>query len=258
MLLNIMHLFKSMRDLVKLADSIAKKIRKRVLNEDRKKFGEYVGMGADGTETSYIDKVAEDIAIKMVGKKANILSEEAGFIDNGKEYTMVIDPIDGTKNAINGIPFYGVSIAIGKERISDIEYGIVINIPSGDIYNAKKGEGAYLNGKRIRAKKKPIYILSLGKSGNEKTWKMVSRDTIRAMGAAAVEMCLVASGAASLYFMPRDVLRVTDLAASTLIVREAGGFVYDAHGSILDMHFNLEERSGVIAVSNAEMVGDLI
>ena len=245
-------------DLAKLADSIAKKIRKRVLNEDIKKFGEYVGMGADGTETVYIDKVAEDIAIKTIGNKANILSEEAGFIDHGREYTFVIDPIDGTKNAMNGIPFYGVSIAIGKERIGNVEYGVVVNIPTGDVYTAKKGEGAYLNGKRIRAKKKPIYILSLGKSGNEKTFKMASRDTIRAMGAAAVEMCLVASGAASLYFMPRDVLRVTDLAASTLIVREAGGFVYDAHGNILDMHFNLEERRGVIAVADSEMVGDLI
>ena len=87
---------------------------------------------------------------------------------------------------------------------------------------------------------------------------MASRETIRAMGAAAVEMCLVASGAASLYFMPRDVLRVTDLAASTLIVREAGGFVYDAHGSILDMPFSFDERSGVIAVSNSDMVGELL
>ncbi|KAA0006245.1 MAG: hypothetical protein FE045_03625 [Thermoplasmata archaeon] len=58
--------------------------------------------------------------------------------------------------------------------------------------------------------------------------------------------------------MPRDVLRVTDLAASTLIVREAGGFVYDAHGSPLDMPLNLEKRSGVIAASNPNIVGELI
>ncbi len=245
-------------DLVKLADAIAKKIARRVRSEDASKFGEYVGMGADGTETVYIDKVAEDIAIKMVGEKANVLSEEAGFIDNGKEYTLVIDPIDGTKNAMNGIPFYGVSIAIGKERLSDVEYGIVINIPTGDAYKAKKGEGATMNGRKIKVEDKPVYCLSLGKSGNEKTWKMASQNTIRAMGAAAVEMCLVASGAASLYFMPRDVLRVTDLAASSLIVREAGGFVYDAHGSPLDMPFNLEKRSGVIAASNPKIVGELI
>ena len=252
-----MQYFKSM-DLAKLAEAIAKKIAKRVKQENFKKFGEYVGMGADGTETAYIDKVAEDIAIKMIGEKANVLSEEAGFIDNGKEYTLVIDPIDGTKNAINGIPFYGVSIAIGKERLSDVIYGIVINIPTGDVYKAGKDEGAYLNGRKIKVEDKPVYCLSLGKSGNEKTWSMAKQGTVRAMGAAAVEMCLVASGAASLYFMPRDVLRVTDLAASTLIVREAGGFVYDAHGSSLDMPLNLEKRSGVIAASNPNIVGELI
>ena len=245
-------------DLVKLADAIAKKIARKVRSEDVAKFGEYIGMGADGTETVYIDKVAEDIAIKMVGEKANVLSEEAGFIDNGKEYTLVIDPIDGTKNAMNGIPFYGVSIAIGKERLSDVEYGIVINIPTGDIYKAKKGNGAFLNGRKMKVEDKPVYCLSLGKSGNEKTWSLAKQNTIRAMGAASIEMCLVASGAASLYFMPRDVLRVTDLAASSLIVREAGGFVYDAHGNPLDMPLNLEKRSGVIAASNPKIVGELI
>lgn len=251
MLLNIMHLFKSMRDLVKLADSIAKKIRKRVLNEDRKKFGEYVGMGADGTETSYIDKVAEDIAIKMIGKKANILSEEAGFIDNGKEYTFIIDPIDGTRNAVNGIPFYAVSVAIGKKMLNDVEYGVVKNIPTGDTYYAIKDKGAFLNGRRINVRNdgEPIYCLSLGKSGSEKTWEMARKNTIRAMGAAALEMCLVASGAFSFYFIPRDILRITDLAASTLIVREAGGEVYDVYGSKLEMPLNLEKRSSVFATS---------
>jgi len=247
-----------MHDLIKIAENIAKKIASKVKKEDSHRFGEYVGMGADGTETVYIDKVAEDIALKLIGDKANVLSEEAGFIDNGREYTFVIDPIDGTKNAINGIPFYGVSIAIGKKNIGDIEYGIVINIPSGDVYEARRGAGAFLNGRKIRVMNKPVYCLSLGKSGNEKTWALAKRDTIRAMGAAAVEMCLVASGAASLYFMPRDTLRVTDLAASTLIVREAGGFVYDIHGNPLEMPFSLEKRSGVIAVSNPSIMRDLI
>jgi len=247
-----------MRDIFRMAEKVAIRIAEGVKKENEDRFGEYVGMGADGTETSYIDKVAEDIAFDIVGNDANILSEEAGFIDNGKEYTMVIDPIDGTKNAMNGIPFYGVSVAVGKKRISDVEYGVVMNIPTGDVYKGIKGKGAFLNDKRIRVKEKEIYCLALGKSGNEKTWEMAKGATIRAMGAAALEMCLVARGAVGLFFIPKEFLRVTDLAASTLIVREAGGYVYDIHGSPLDMPFNLERRSGVIAVANPDMVGGLI
>ena len=240
-----------MQNLIKIANKVAEKIEKKVRTEDKSKFGNYVGMGADGTETQYIDKIAEDVALNIIKKEGNILSEEAGFIDNGKEYTFIVDPIDGTRNAVNGIPFYAVSVAIGKKTLNDVEYGIVKNIPTGDTYYAIKDKGAFLNGRRINVRNdgEPIYCLSLGKSGSEKTWELARKNTIRAMGAAALEMCLVASGAFSFYFIPRDILRVTDLAASTLIVREAGGEVYDAYGSKLEMPLNLEKRSSVFATS---------
>ena len=247
-----------MQNLIKIANKIVEKIANKIKMEDPSKFGNYVGLGADGTETVYIDKIAEDIAIKLIGNKANVLSEEAGFIDNNKEYTFIIDPIDGTKNAISGIPFYGISIAIGKKLLSDIEYGIVKNIPTGDVYYAIKGKGAFLNGRKIKVRNEPIYCLSLGKSGNEKTWRLANMHTIRAMGAAAIEMCLVASGAATAYFMPRDILRITDFAASSLIVREAGGEVYDAYGNILEMPFSLERRSGILATSSPSVMEELL
>ncbi|MCD6512950.1 MAG: inositol monophosphatase [Thermoplasmata archaeon] len=250
-----------MHELVDMANKIADEICKAVKEHDPSKFGEYVGMGADGTETQYIDKFAEDIALKIIGNKANVLSEEAGFIDNGREYTIVIDPIDGTRNAIHGIPFFGVSVAIGKRMLDDIEYGVVKNIPTGDTYTARKGKGAYLNGKRIKVEKEteePIYCLVLGKSGNERTWRIASSHTIRAMGAAAVEMCLVASGSVQAYFMGRETLRVTDIAASTLIVREAGGEVYDIHGKVLDAPLTLDVRTSVVAVASRKIMEVLV
>lgn len=250
-----------MRELIKIANEVAEKICRAVKEHDSSKFGEYVGMGADGTETQYIDKFAEDIALKIIGDRANVLSEEAGFIDNGKEYTIVIDPIDGTRNAVHGIPFFGVSVAVGKRMLNDIEYGVVKNIPSGDTYSAQKGNGAYLNGRKIRVDKEaeePIYCLVLGKSGNERTWRIASRSTIRAMGAAAVEMCLVAAGSAHAYFMGKETLRVTDIAASTLIVREAGGEVYDAHGKILDVPLSLDVRTSVVAAASKKLMEVLI
>lgn len=249
-------------ELIEIARRVADEIEKRVKRENPKKFGEKICIGADGTITQYIDKVAEDVALEIIGDKANILSEEIGYIDNGKEYTIVIDPIDGTRNASNGIPFYGISIAIGKEKISDVEYGVVKNIPTGDVYEAFRGKGAFLNGKRINVrndfKKKLILILVLGDSGNEKTWKLVDFHTIRAMGAAALEMCLVASGAAHAYFMPKESLRVTDFAASCLIVREAGGEVYNANGEVVDFPFDLKVRSSILAVAEPRLLEEMI
>ncbi len=249
-----------MEKLIELAGRAVDEIDKKIRKEDRNKFGEFICIGADGTPTNYIDKVAEETGLKIIGKEVNILSEECGFIDNGSEYTFVIDPIDGTSNAIAGIPFYGVSIAIGRENLNDVLYGIVKNIPTGDVFEAFAGKGAFLNKKRIRVREnnKPFLCLVLGESGNEKTWKIANRYHVRAMGAASLEMCLVASGAAQAYFMGKSSLRVTDFAAAGLIVREAGGIVRDENGEELDLPLDLGVRSGIIAACNEKMFGVLI
>ena len=258
---NGMGIYGTMDKLIDIVKEAAEAIDRRIRKEDKNKFGLEIEMGADGTPTLYIDKVAEEEALDVIGNEANILSEEIGFIDNGKEYTIVMDPIDGTRNAFHGIPFYGISMAIGKKATDDVEYGIVKNIPTGDIYEAYKGNGAYLNGRRIEVSRDYsdiIYCLTLGESGNEKTWKLANLKTIRAMGAAALEMCLVASGAVHAYFMPKESLRVTDFAAGCLIVREAGGEVYNADGEILNVPFDLKIRSSVLAVASKDILEELI
>ena len=80
----------------------------------------------------------------------------------------MLDPVDGTRNAYRGIPFYSVSLAIGTSKISDIEYGIVKNIPTGDVFTAEKHHGAFLNNARIRVCEMPstemLSSISLGKN----------------------------------------------------------------------------------------------
>lgn len=235
----------------KVAEAIAQRVREEQDHVDT--FGQEICMGADGTITQRIDKMAEEVALEVIGQETNVLSEEAGFIDHGRDYTLVLDPIDGTRNAVNGIPFYCTSVALAQKRLSDVMYGLVRNLPTGDTYWAERGKGAYLNGTVIRTtscRHSPLYILVLGDSGNHKTYRLVNRHNIRALGAAALEMCLVAAGAANLYYQGNKHLRVTDVAASTLIVREAGGQVYNAQGEILDMGLNLDERSSVLAVAS--------
>lgn len=253
-------------DLEKVCLKIADEIESRVSEERRRNFwrlGEEVEMGADGTPTQHVDKVAEDIALLAADGRMNVLSEEAGFIDYGMEYTMVIDPVDGTRNAVHGIPFYCTSIAVGKKRLGDVEYSLVRNLLTGDTYTAGRDKGAFLNGERIEVNRslvEPIISLALGKSGNNRIFNYldINNVNIRSMGAAALEMCLVASGSLSAYIQGNEYLRVTDFAAATLIVREAGGEVFDAGGTPLDVELNLEERSSVLAVSCEDMLEGLI
>ena len=251
-----------------LANLIVEKISKEVKKESKNNFyklGKTVGIGADGSPTSYIDQVAEDVAIRLLEKsevKVNLLSEEKGFVDFGGTYVFVLDPVDGTRNAYRGIPFYSVSLAIGTSKISDIEYGIVKNIPTGDVFTAEKHQGAFLNNARVRVCEMPftemLSSISLGKVYTPRAGVLSKKGNVRSYGSASLEMCLVAISALDYYFVGRDILRVVDIAAATLIVREAGGFVKTITGDDLDMEFDLIGRTSVLAGCSETLLKDLL
>ncbi len=251
-----------------LAQQIVDKIARKVKRETKQHFhqmGRTVGIGADGTPTKYIDQLAEDVAIKILKKsdiKVNLLSEEAGFLDFGGKYTFVLDPVDGTRNAYRGIPFYAVSLAIGTSKISNVEYGIVKNIPTGNVFTAEKGHGAFLNGKQIQVcdvpSKDMVSSLTLGKNYDKITLSLSKKNIVRSFGSASLEMCMVAIGGLDFYVLGKEYLRVIDIAASTLIVREAGGFVKNISGDELDMNFTLDERTSVVAACSEDLIHNLI
>jgi fructose-1,6-bisphosphatase/inositol monophosphatase family enzyme len=247
-----------------IVDKITRSVRKERKNNFYK-FGKTIGIGADGTPTSYIDKIAEDVAIKILTKssiKVNLLSEEIGFIDFGGHYVFVLDPVDGTRNASRGIPFYGVSLAIGRSRISDVEYGIVKNIPAGDVFTAEKHHGAFLNTMPIRVCEVPskdiLSSITLGKSSTQKAHTLAKHGYVRSLGSASLEMCMVAIGALDYYFVGKSIMRVIDIAASTLIVREAGGFVKTMENQDLDMVFDLGERTSVVAACSEDVIREIL
>ncbi len=254
--------------LKQLANHIVDKISKEVKKESRNNFhklGKIVGIGADGSPTSYIDQVAEDVALTILEKsevKVNLLSEEKGFVDFGGTYVFVLDPVDGTRNAYRGIPFYSVSLAIGTSKISDIEYGIVKNIPTGDVFTAEKQQGAFLNNTRIRVCEMPsaemLSSISLGKIYTPRAGMLSKKGNVRSFGSASLELCMVAISALDYYFVGRDILRVIDIAAATLIVREAGGFVKTMIGDELDMEFDLIGRTSVLAAGSETLLKDLV
>jgi fructose-1,6-bisphosphatase/inositol monophosphatase family enzyme len=242
-------------EIKRLSMRIVKGISRTVkrMQSENVNLGKRVGIGADGTPTQYIDKVAENIALRYIKESKlsiNLLSEEAGFIDFGGEYTLILDPIDGTRNAVRGIPFYGVSLAVGKNTLNSVEYAIVLNIPTQDIYLAEKGGGAYLNNQPICA---PQHLSGeiLSSIILRKGMKSLTYVT-RSLGAASLEMCLVAHGAIDCFACLRDHLRIADIAAATLIVREAHGMVCNREGKELDMPCDIMECTSVVAAINKE------
>ena len=110
-----------------------------------------VKMGADLTPTKKIDQAAEDCIITYLQEHSLcslLVSEEAGKVQfSGDGGTIFLDPVDGTFNAVNGIPFYALSIAY-KEHGS-IQQAFVQNLASGETFTAIKGKYARCNGKPV-------------------------------------------------------------------------------------------------------------
>lgn len=248
--------------LTKIANEVQSRYRELPMDYDKRVL---VGRGASGQGTSRIDKFAEDAVLEFLDDqdiKLNVLSEEAGFIDRGASRTLVLDPIDGTLNCTRGIPFFSVSLAIGKKRMSDIDFALVRNLYSGDTYFARRGGGAELNGHRIGVSKydrdEAVFIMFDGVDAAEDSDRVkLLAHRVRAMGCASLEMCLVAQGAVQAHYMNctnfNRMIRVVDIAASCLILREAGGEVVDLEGDRLDMEFDLSDRKNFLAYGDPKV-----
>ena len=226
---------------------------------------EIVGRGVDGAPSYGVDAVAEKAALDAVERlslRLNILSEESAYVDKGAAETLVIDPIDGSRNAINNLPFFSVSLAVGSRNLSGIKNGLVMNVVTGDVYYGEKGKGATCNEGLIHTRpfdeKKSVFLVYVGTNASANAYDIMRKSSIvRSFGSAALEMCLVASGSADVFYMRsvdnEHALRIVDIAASSLILREAGGEVFDMTGNIMDMRFDMADRKSVIAVGDRSM-----
>lgn len=243
-----------------IADEVSKAIGLIPKGTD---IGEEVCMGADGTPTSEIDKIAENTVLKYIQANDvpfNVLSEEIGYVDNGAEDVLILDPIDGTTNSVIGVPLYTISMAVGRDSLNGVHTAFIRNLVTGDEYTAVKGQGAYLNGERIHVKsefdpKKILMMIYLGNGADPQAFALAKRvKTSRAYGCASIEMALVATGMADGFFMNSEnyerSIRIVDIAASALILREAGGEIYSLDGSIFDMPIDLPHRGNFVAVGN--------
>lgn len=225
------------------------------------------GIGAGGDLSRKIDITAEDIAIDTLTRlnvRCTLIGEEKGIVRLGDEDGYIIlDAVDGTTNAIVGFPFTCCSIAYSStSRLRDVRYASVIDLVNGDLYYASYNDGAYFNGKRIKVNRSSS-IIGLNLSGaNNKVVDMVKpilnrSNHIRHLGANALELCLFARGLMDAYLDIRGKLRVTDMAAAYLIVREAGGLIVSISGSPLDCNLSLDERISFIAAADRDVLEEI-
>ena len=188
--------------------------------------------------------------------------EESGIVDGpDKSHRWYIDPLDGTTNFMHGVPHFAISI--GLEREGQLVAGVVFNPVTDDMYTAEKGQGAWHNDRRLRVSARrelgdslvATGIPHLGRPGQPEflgELNSVMREVagVRRFGAAALDLAWVAAGRYDAFW--ERSLSPWDLAAGTVIVREAGGLVSDL-SSGQDMLTN-----GHILASNAQLHGPLL
>ena len=214
-----------------------------------------------------IDRAAERELVYHINKafpEHAILGEEGGASGaEDAEYTWVIDPLDGTTNFIRGIPHYAVSVAVVRKGV--VEHAVVLDPVRQEEFTASRGQGAQLNGRRIRVS--PLTnlegsLLATGipyKNRSEayipsymKSLEAVAQQTagIRRAGAAALDLAYVAAGRVDGFW--EIGLNKWDIAGGMLLIKEAGGLITDFNGG------NSTWESGDIVAANPKLLKHLL
>lgn len=192
---------------------------------------------------SEIDTQAEREIIDIVHKhypQHAFLAEESGHSGSDSEFLWIIDPLDGTTNFLHGFPQFAVSI--GVQRRGRMEHAVVYDPLRQELFTASRGEGAQVDGKRIRVSAHIGLDRSLIGTGfpyrSNLQWldpymgmlKAVMQATagIRRPGAAALDLAYVAAGRLDAFWEMG--LSPWDTAAGTLLITEAGGMIGRLNG----------------------------
>lgn len=207
-------------------------------------FGETISIEKKGeidlvTEADILSEKAVMETINKSFPRDAILTEESGEHGRKSDRLWIIDPLDGTTNFAHSFPFFAVSIGL---RVRDeMVLGVVYNPFMNEYFEARRGEGAFLNKKPIKVSKAEDLKDSLMGTGFPyNVYKDPARimgllqnmivrvQGVRRPGAASVDLCYVASGRLDGFW--EEGLQPWDTAAGSLIVREAGGIVSDFGG----------------------------
>lgn len=192
---------------------------------------------------SYVDRTAEAMLQERcyrIFPEAGFILEESGGHAHEREFLWVIDPLDGTKNFVHGIPLFGISVALLHRRRPIV--GVVYAVPQDELFWAVEGQGAYLGQERIQVSHTTDPDKLLVVTGfmyrdpaRAETYFQALAEVmrrfggLRRLGSAALDLAYVAAGRLDVFF-EMD-LNPWDVAAGSLLVQEAGGKVTEFSGA---------------------------
>ncbi|NMC40555.1 MAG: inositol monophosphatase [Bacteroidales bacterium] len=192
---------------------------------------------------SYVDKGSEKMLVEMLAPilpQAGFVAEEGTASHKGARYNWIIDPLDGTTNFVHHLNPFAISVALTDE--DDPVMGIVCNVGCNEIFTAWKNGGARLNGRPVRVSSVSTLAESLVATGfpyndfsrMDKYIELLSlfcktTHGIRRLGSASVDLSYIACGRFEAFY--EYDLKIWDVAAGIIILREAGGRVSDFSGN---------------------------
>lgn len=204
------------------------------------------------------DKDIDSVALEILHQRGyGVFSEESGYSvpeESEVGVVVVIDPVDGSTNAAKGIPFSAVSMCAvvgGLPRIA-----IVRNLATGDTYIGDAGNGSFKNGKRLKSSG-VVQVENAVIGLNGYSDRYLGWAQYRALGSAALELCMVAEGSLDGFIdLSKSSLASWDVMGGILICREAGASVLDDRK--MDFHVNdLEQRKRLVAAGTRPLAEEL-
>ena len=219
-----------------IADSLERR------SSERREAGKGFELKGEHDLVTETDRASERLIFDRLHRRYPthaIAAEEGSEAAGSSEYRWHIDPLDGTTNFAHGFPFFNVSI--GLEKAGESIAGVIVDPMRNEIFTAEAGAGAYLNFRRIHVSSTAAIDDSLAGTGfpSRNRHKNVNvhfyfqlamlSHGVRRAGAAALDLAYVACGRLDLFW--EFSLKPWDMAAGTLLVREAGGVVTDMRGA---------------------------
>lgn len=210
-----------------------------------------------------VDTLADTAISQVISRyfpEHSLITEESGTHATASPYTWIVDPLDGTESYIRGQNFSGVTVAL--TRGDQTLVGVVYHPFNDELYSAVAGENATVNGHLMRVTEvesvdQGRLILDysprdpLRQHLQTLDWDRGFKQVFRIGGSVALNMCLIAKGAADgyMYGRLRNRVKSWDIAAAALIVQQAGGRVLDRQGQPLDT----QQPQGFILCCNAAL-----
>ena len=214
---------------------------------------EVIQVNSKGDQTKGFDYNTEEMILNYFEKHlpcpVRVMTEERGEMSLGSgspEYTIIIDPVDGSENFLRRLGVTGFSVAAipaGEAlTIDNVQYAFVGHVYMNKVFTCEKDKGAFCNGEKLSSSRQTdlhkavvtAYILGKRKEDFENMIPLLRQLTsMRCFGSAAYEVCLVASAGLDSYIDVRGRLTPENFIAAAMMLQEAGGIVTDTSGNAL-------------------------